>query len=148
MRCIFFLVVSVIIRFSNSKLVKCNGTVLGLQICNMQEKEYDENFPHGSPGNPLTIKSTITVEKISELDDKENTITLNFLFFTVWHDPRISLESNDPEDQTEWFAVNELDQSRIYTPTIKIVDAKTVTRTGNYGATDKDSFWFFNPDNR
>ena len=79
---------------------------------------------------------------------KANTITLNFLLFTVWREPRVSLESNDPDDQTKWFEVNKYYQKRIFTPLLKIVDAKTVTRTGNYGATDKDYFWYFNPDNR
>ena len=53
-----------------SELIKCNGTVLKLQLCNNQDKEYDEGFPPGSKGNPLTVKTSITVLKIADLDDQ------------------------------------------------------------------------------
>ena len=53
-----------------SELVKCNGTVLKLQLCNNQEIEYDESFPPSSPGNPLIVQPSIIVLKIAELDDK------------------------------------------------------------------------------
>ena len=64
------LMVFILFNFCNSELVKCNGTVLKLQLCNNQEIEYDESFPPFSPGNPLTVKPSITVLKIAELDDK------------------------------------------------------------------------------
>ena len=38
----------------------------------------------------------MTVFKISELDENENTITMNVLLSVVWNDTRITLETNDP----------------------------------------------------
>ena len=57
-----------------SALVKCNGTALKIQLCNIDKEEYDENLPPGSIGNPLTIKPSIILEKIAKVDDKANHI--------------------------------------------------------------------------
>ena len=38
-----------------------------------------------------------------------------------------------------------MDQELIFTPTLKIQGAKSVQRTKNYGATDRDNFWFEYP---
>ena len=45
----------------------------------------------------------------------------------------------------KWYAINEVDQKLIYTPTLKILAAKSIQRTRNYGAKDQDYFWFLYP---
>ena len=130
----------------HSVLVKCNGDVKKLQLCNLHKDEYDEGRPHYSPGHPTIIKPSVIVYKIADLDDQENTISLNFLLSIVWHDPRIGLEDNNPNKSNRWYEVNELDQAMIFTPTLEIGGTKTIVRTRKYGATDKDYFWFFQPD--
>ena len=37
-------------RLCHSALVKCNGEVLKLQLCNIQDEEYNEALPHISTG--------------------------------------------------------------------------------------------------
>ena len=51
-------------------------------------------------------------------------------------------EINPTLCETEWYQVNEVDKTQIYTPTLKLAGAKTIIRTGNYGARDKDYFWY------
>ena len=52
----------------------------------------------------------------------------------VWHDTRISLESNQKWVGGEWYEVNEMDQNNIFTPTLVIAGSKTIVRTRKYGA--------------
>ena len=128
-----------VIRLSTA-LVKCNGKVSKIQLCNLQNDEYDEGIPPWSPGNPMILKSSVTVYKIAELNEEENTITLNFLLSVVWYDTRLSLESNNPNKSIKWYAVNEFDQLQIFIPTLEISGTKTIVRTIKYGAKDKNYF--------
>ena len=105
------------------------------------------SVPPWSPGNPMVLKSSVTVYKITELNEEENTITLNFLLSVVWYDTRLSLESNNPNKSIKWYAVNEFDQTQIFTKTLEISGTKTIVRTRKYGAIDKDYFWYFHPEN-
>ena len=83
---------------STTALVKCNGTVSKLQLCFIDEK-YDKGAP---PGNgvpePMKMVSSVTVFKIAELDENQNTLTLNLLLSIRWNDTRITLETNDPNE--------------------------------------------------
>ena len=83
---------------STTALVKCNGTVSKLQLCFIGEK-YDKGAP---PGNgvpePMKMVSSVTVFKIAELDENQNTLTLNLLLSIIWNDTRITLETNDPNE--------------------------------------------------
>ena len=83
---------------STTALVKCNGTVTKLQLCFINDK-YDKGSP---PGNgvpePMKMVSSVTVFKIAELDENQNTLTLNLLLSIVWNDTRITLETNDPNE--------------------------------------------------
>ena len=45
----------------------------------------------------------------------------------------------------EWFAVSKEDVEQIFSPTLKILKAKDVTRERRYGAVDMDFYWFKNP---
>ena len=102
----FLILLLSVIRFSNA-LVKCNGKVSRIQLCNLHNNEYEQSMPSFSPGNPMKLKTVVVVYKIAELNDKENTITLNFLLAVKWYDTRLSLESNDPNISITWYAVNE-----------------------------------------
>ena len=83
-------------------LVKCNRTVSKLQLCFIDEK-YDKGAP---PGNgvpePMKMVSSVTVFKIAELDENQNTLTLNLLLSIIWNDTRITLETNDPNEYVEF----------------------------------------------
>ena len=57
------------------------------------------------------------------------------------------MESNNPNKSIKWYAVNEFDQTQIFNPTLEISGTKTIVRTRKYGATDKDYFWYFHPEN-
>ena len=57
-------------------------------------------------------------------------------------------EINPTLCETEWYQVNEVDKTQIYTPTLKLAGAKTIVRTRNYGATDTEYFWYNHPANR
>ena len=46
----------------------------------------------------MNLSSSLTVFKIAELDENQNTITLNLLLSVVWNDTRVTLESNDPNE--------------------------------------------------
>ena len=135
-----------VVKFTNA-LVKCNGKVSKIQLCSLQNDEYDESIPPWSPGNPMILKSSVTIYKIAELNEEENTITLNFLLAVKWYDTRLSLESNDPNISITWYAVNEFDKTQIYTPTLDISGTKKIVRKRKYGAIDKDFFWYNHPDN-
>ena len=135
-----------VVRFSNA-LVKCNGKVSKIQLCNLQNDEYDKSTPPWSPGNPMILKSSVIVYKIAELNEEENTITIKFLLSVVWHDTRLSLESSSQNKSIKWYAVNEFDQLQIFTPTLEISGTKTIVRTIKYGAIDKNYFWYNHPDN-
>ena len=128
-------------------MVKCNGKVSKIQLCNLQNDEYDKSTPPWSPGNPMILKSSVIVYKIAELNEEENTITIKFLLSVVWHDTRLSLESSSQNKSIKWYAVNEFDQLQIFTPTLEISGTKTIVRTIKYGAIDKNYFWYNHPDN-
>ena len=150
----FIIVLLYVVRFNNALLEKCNGKVLKVQLCNLQNDEYNEGIteynkgvPSWSPGNPMILYSYITVYKIAELNEEENTITLNFLLSVVWYDTRLSLEDNNPNKSSKWYEVNEFDETQIFTPTLEISGTKAIVRTRKYGAIDKDYFWYFHTDN-
>ena len=136
-----------VVRYSKA-LVKCNGKVSKIQLCSLQNDEYDESIPPWSPGNPMILYSYITVYKIAELHEEENTITLNFLLSVVWYDTRISLEDNNPNKSSKWYEVNDFDETQIFTPTLEISGSKNIVRTRKYGPTDKDYLWYFHPGNK
>ena len=135
-----------VVSVSNGSLVKCNGKVLKIQLCNLESNEYEKGIPPWTPGNPMILKSSVSVYKIADFNEEENTITLNFLLSVVWYDTRLSLESNNLNKSMNWYGVNEFDQTQIFTPTLEISGTKTIVRTRKYGAIDKDYFWYLHPD--
>ena len=79
-------------------LVKCNGTVTKLQLCFLSDK-YDKGQPPRCEGcKPMELLSSVTVFAISELDEQQNTVTLNLLLSAVWNDTRVTIETNDPNE--------------------------------------------------
>ena len=47
---------------------------------------------------PNKMVSSVTTFKIAELDENQNTITLNLLISALWNDTRITLETDDPNE--------------------------------------------------
>ena len=141
----FLITLLSVVKFSNA-LVNCNEKVLKVQLCNLHNDEYNKGVPSWSPGNPMILKSSVIIYKIAELNEEENTITIKFLLSVVWHDTRLSLESNNPNKSMNWYEVNMFDQTQIFTPTLEISGTKTIVRTRKYGAIDKDYFWYLHPD--
>ena len=94
-----YLTIILFLKIKSSKaLVKCNGTVTELQLCSLADK-YQKGVPPGCKDcKPMSLSSSLTVFKIAELDENQNTITLNILLSVVWNDTRVTLESNDPNE--------------------------------------------------
>ena len=95
----WFLLIFLFTLLKTSKgLVKCNGTVSKLQLCSLTGK-YDKGVPPGCKEcEPMVLYSSVTVFKISELDETQNTITMNVLLSVAWNDTRVTLETNDPNE--------------------------------------------------
>ena len=86
-----------VIRTSKA-LVKCDGGMTKLKICSLVEK-YDKGVPlECKHCDPLEMRSSVTVFKIAELDEDQNTITLDLLLSVSWNDTRLTLETNDPNE--------------------------------------------------
>jgi hypothetical protein len=91
------LVLFLLLKMSQA-LVKCNGTVSKLHLCYLPEK-YDKGAPPWCNGcEPMKLISSVTVFTISEVDEHQNTITLNLLLSVVWNDTRLTSETNDPNE--------------------------------------------------
>ena len=90
-----FLVFLLLSIRSTTALVKCNGTVTKLQLCFLFDK-YDKGKPPEKW--PMKMVSSVTTFKIAELDENQNTITLNLLISALWNDTRITLETDDPNE--------------------------------------------------
>ena len=142
-----FLIVLVLsfVEINNALLVKCNGNISKIQLCDLSNDEYDKGIPPASPGNPMILKSSVTVYEIAELNDEKNSISLTFKLSVIWHDTRLGLASKNPNKSMKWYAVNEFDETQIFTPTLEISRTKTIVRTRKYGAIDRDYFCFFHP---
>ena len=95
-------VISLVFVIKTSKaLVKCDGAVTELQLCSLVEK-YDKGVPlECKECGPLKIQSSVTILKFAELDENQNTITLDLLLSVSWNDTRITLETNDPNEWVE-----------------------------------------------
>ena len=62
----FLILLLSVIRFSNA-LVKCNGKVSRIQLCNLLNNEYEESMPSFSPGNPMTLKTVVVVYRVTNM---------------------------------------------------------------------------------
>ena len=97
MKLIFVISLAFVIRTSKA-LVKCDGGMTKLKLCSLVEK-YDKGVPlECKHCDPLEMRSSITVFKIAELDEDQDTITLDLLLSVSWNDTRLTLETNDPNE--------------------------------------------------
>ena len=81
-------------------LPKCNGTVSKLQLCSIHDN-YNKQFVNRGWENfqfPLTVKSSVTLFDIAEIDENKNTVTLQLLLKIFWHDVTLSLETNNEKE--------------------------------------------------
>ena len=77
-------------------LIKCNGTVKKLQLCSLHEN-YNKGVVSTGWENfkfPQTVMSSITLTDIAEVDENENTITLQMILSIKWYATTMTLESN------------------------------------------------------
>ena len=77
-------------------LVNCNGNVTKLQLCSFVPEYDNGNTDWTSTGKPMKVWSSVTIFRIAELDEDQNTITLNVLLSVWWYDSRIQIESQHP----------------------------------------------------
>jgi hypothetical protein len=77
-------------------LIQCDKNATKEQLCSLYDKYEKGTSDFKITGKPMSIKSSITMLKIAELDQNKNTITLNVLLSIFWNDTRITIESNTP----------------------------------------------------
>ena len=77
-------------------LIQCNKNTTKEQLCSLYDKYEKGTSDLKITGKPMSIKSSVTMLKIAELDQNKNTITLNVLLSIWWNDTRITIESNTP----------------------------------------------------
>ena len=77
-------------------LIQCNKNATKEQLCSLYDKYQKGKSDWTITGKPMSIKSSVTMLKIAELDQNKNTITLNILLSIFWNDTRITIESNTP----------------------------------------------------
>ena len=89
-------------------LVRCNKNATKLQLCSIDEA-YDKSVSGWkSVGKPIKIWSSVHVKEIAELDENQQTITLDLILSVWWQDPRITLESNNPNEYVKLFSKADL----------------------------------------
>ena len=78
-------------------LPKCNGPISKTQLCSIHDnynKRYEnrgwEDFEF-----PMTVKSSVTLFDIAEINENKNTVTLQLLLKIVWYDAILRLETNN-----------------------------------------------------
>ena len=100
MKLIFVISLAFVVRTSKA-LVKCDGGLTKLKLCSLVEK-YDKGVPlECKHCDPLEMRSSVTVFKIAELDEDQDTITLDLLLSVSWNDTRLTLETNDPNERVQ-----------------------------------------------
>ena len=77
-------------------LIQCNKNATKEQLCSLYDKYEKGTSDLKITGKPMSIKSSVTMLKIAELDQNKNTIALNVLLSIWWNDTRITIESNAP----------------------------------------------------
>ena len=123
---------------------------LGLEFCSSNsntdpkicflKKDPPFSKPDKTQDNkPMTLGQSLTLYSIGDFDELESTITLNLLLAVFWNDSRLS--SDPPGD----FMINTDYASKIFFPTLKFLNVKSVQREQKYGAVDKDPFWISYP---
>ena len=89
-----FIIASLCFLNTAQALVRCNGNVTKLQLCSLVP-DYNKGM---SGGKPLRLAASVTVFKISELDENQHTISINLLLSVWWYDTRLTIESNNPNE--------------------------------------------------
>ena len=90
--------------------------------------------------SPTIVSQSVTLYSIGDFDELKSTITLNFLLTVFWNDSRLSM--NPP---ASWLSIDKDVASKIFFPTIKFLNIKSMKREGKYGVVDKDPFWMEYP---
>ena len=91
----YFFVMVTSLAFSQA-LINCNKNATKEQLCSLYDRYEKSRSDWKITGKPMSIKSSVTMLKIAELDQNKNTITLNVLLSIWLNDTRITIESNTP----------------------------------------------------
>ena len=94
MALLLIIIISLSLLGGVGALVRCNGNVTKLQLCSLVP-DYNKGM---SGGKPLRLGASVTVFKISELDENQHTISINLLLSVWWYDTRLTIESNNPNE--------------------------------------------------
>lgn len=126
-------------------LKSCNESVSSLQLCKL-----DPSYAKGQPdykwtGQPMMMETQVIIHSLTAFDEKSSTITLSVLLTSLWNDTRLSLKAKD--DSNQWYEVSSLDAEHIFSPSFRVLKAKSVERERKYGPKDSDYFWFQLPHN-
>ena len=79
---------------SGQGLINCNKiNVTKTQLCIMDENNPDiHDYPDAkAAGEPLEIKTALTLISIAELNSEQNIMSLNIILSLFWNDTRISM---------------------------------------------------------
>ena len=81
-------------------LPKCNGTVNKPQLCSIHDNynKRTENRGWEDFEFPMTVKSSVTLFDIAEINENKNTVTLQLLLKIVWYDGILRLETNNEKE--------------------------------------------------
>ena len=75
-------------------LISCDSkNVTKTQLCIMDENNVDiHDYPDTKDdGEPMEVKTALTLISIAEINSEQNTISLNIILSLFWNDSRISM---------------------------------------------------------
>ena len=99
-----YLLTVVIILLSFLRIIqalsKCNGTVSKTQLCSIHDN-YNKRYQNRGWDKfqlPMTVKSSVTLLDIAEINENKNTVTLQLMLKVIWHDATLRLETNNEKE--------------------------------------------------
>ena len=93
---LFTIFICICIATKVSSLESCaSKDVTKLQLCTLEDA-YDTSLP--SEPWPVTVKNSVTVLDVVELNPDDNTLTIFVQLKVLWNDTGLSLISNDPNE--------------------------------------------------
>ena len=91
---LFMLFMVITLSFENIEaLISCNQlNVTKAQLCMVNDTNPDiHGYPDSKPGEPLDLKTALTLTSIADVNAEQNTILINIVISLFWNDTRISL---------------------------------------------------------
>ena len=73
------------------------STVNRIQLCS-DDIDYNKALPdRKSEKEPAYLDQLLKLSTVAEFDDKQSTLTLNFLLHVSWNDTRLGVKTGDPK---------------------------------------------------